>query len=84
MVKDHINIPVWYSQDLTSVQNLQKKHALLEADVSSHAERIDALRSQAEQFIERGHFDADNIRAKRVRRLYIMSFIYGSMFVLYW
>ncbi|XP_049884519.1 spectrin alpha chain isoform X2 [Pectinophora gossypiella] len=54
-----------YGKDLTSVQNLQKKHALLEADVSSHAERIDAIRAQAEQFIERGHFDADNIRAKR-------------------
>ncbi|XP_050663567.1 spectrin alpha chain isoform X2 [Leptidea sinapis] len=53
-----------YGKDLTSVQNLQKKHALLEADVSSHAERIDALRTQAEQFIERGHFDADNIRNK--------------------
>jgi spectrin alpha len=48
------------------VQNLQKKHALLEADVSSHAERIDSIRAQAETFIERGHFDADNIRAKRV------------------
>ncbi|CAH0405710.1 unnamed protein product [Chilo suppressalis] len=54
-----------YGKDLTSVQNLQKKHALLEADVSSHAERIEAIRSQAEQFIDRGHFDADNIRAKR-------------------
>ncbi|KAI5631908.1 spectrin repeat domain-containing protein [Phthorimaea operculella] len=54
-----------YGKDLTSVQNLQKKHALLEADVSSHAERIDAIRQQAEQFIEKGHFDADNIRAKR-------------------
>lgn len=56
-------------QDLTSVQNLQKKHALLEADVSSHAERIEAIRNQAEQFIEKGHFDADNIKAKRVRTL---------------
>ncbi|KAL0850595.1 hypothetical protein ABMA28_012356 [Loxostege sticticalis] len=54
-----------YGKDLTSVQNLQKKHALLEADVSSHAERIEAIRSQAEQFIEKGHFDADNIQAKR-------------------
>ncbi|CAH0600848.1 unnamed protein product [Chrysodeixis includens] len=54
-----------YGKDLTSVQNLQKKHALLEADVSSHAERIDAIRTQAEQFIDRGHFDADNIKTKR-------------------
>ncbi|XP_053601908.1 spectrin alpha chain isoform X2 [Plodia interpunctella] len=54
-----------YGKDLTSVQNLQKKHALLEADVSAHAERIDAVRAQAEAFIDRGHFDADNIKAKR-------------------
>ncbi|XP_041973839.1 spectrin alpha chain isoform X3 [Aricia agestis] len=54
-----------YGKDLTSVQNLQKKHALLEADVSSHAERIDALRAQAETFVAKGHFDADNIQAKR-------------------
>lgn len=25
-----------YGKDLTSVQNLQKKHALLEADVAAH------------------------------------------------
>nr|ANG83465.1 spectrin alpha chain [Biston betularia] len=54
-----------YGKDLTSVQNLQKKHALLEADVGSHAERIDAIQNQADQFIEREHFDADNIKTKR-------------------
>ncbi|KOB75710.1 Alpha Spectrin, partial [Operophtera brumata] len=42
------DIELWLSEDLTSVQNLQKKHALLEADVGSHAERIDAIRTQAE------------------------------------
>lgn len=55
------------------MQNLQKKHALLEADVSSHAERIDAIRTQAEQFIERGHFDADNIKTKRVSIIIIVK-----------
>lgn len=53
-------------QDLTSVQNLQKKHALLEADVSSHLDRIESIRAAADEFIQRGHFDADNIRAKQV------------------
>lgn len=28
-----------FTQDLTSVQNLQKKHALLEADVAAHQVR---------------------------------------------
>ncbi|KAL7978493.1 hypothetical protein Chor_004310 [Crotalus horridus] len=49
-----------YGKDLTNVQNLQKKHALLEAD-----DRIDGITIQARQFEEAGHFDADNIRKKQ-------------------
>ncbi|EZA49654.1 hypothetical protein DMN91_005852 [Ooceraea biroi] len=52
-------------KDLTSVQNLQKKHALLEADVTSHADRIDSITQAAEQFVKSGHFDADNIKTKQ-------------------
>ena len=48
------------------MQNLQKKHALLEADVGSHQDRIEGIRVAASQFVERGHFDADNIKAKEV------------------
>lgn len=51
-------------QDLTSVQNLQKKHALLEADVGSHQDRIETIKTASQQFVERGHFDSDNIAAK--------------------
>ncbi|XP_032452714.1 spectrin alpha chain isoform X2 [Nasonia vitripennis] len=54
-----------YGKDLTSVQNLQKKHALLEADVASHQERIASIAQAAEQFVAGGHFDADNIRQKQ-------------------
>ncbi|XP_063696613.1 spectrin alpha chain [Culicoides brevitarsis] len=53
-----------YGKDLTSVQNLQKKHALLEADVMAHQDRIENIKQAANQFVESGHFDADNIRAK--------------------
>ncbi|KAK6636692.1 hypothetical protein RUM43_010354 [Polyplax serrata] len=55
-----------YGKDLTSVQNLQKKHALLETDVGSHQDRIDGIVHAAETFVERGHFDADNIKTKQV------------------
>ena len=48
------------------MQNLQKKHALLESDVSSRQDRIDGIAVAADQFVERGHFDADNIKAKQV------------------
>ncbi|XP_015840607.1 spectrin alpha chain isoform X3 [Tribolium castaneum] len=54
-----------YGKDLTSVQNLQKKHALLEADVASHQDRIEGITAAANQFVERGHFDADNIAHKQ-------------------
>uniref|UniRef100_A0A3Q3W9R3 Spectrin alpha chain, non-erythrocytic 1 n=1 Tax=Mola mola TaxID=94237 RepID=A0A3Q3W9R3_MOLML len=54
-----------YGKDLTNVQNLQKKHALLEADVAAHQDRIDGITIQARQFQEAGHFDADNIRKKQ-------------------
>lgn len=53
-----------YGKDLTSVQNLQKKHALLEADVGSHQDRIEGIGAQASQFVEHGHFDAENIAQK--------------------
>lgn len=54
-----------YGKDLTGVQNLQKKHALLEADVHAHQDRVDGIVIQANQFVESGHFDADNIRKKQ-------------------
>ncbi|XP_035787487.1 spectrin alpha chain isoform X2 [Anopheles albimanus] len=53
-----------YGKDLTSVQNLQKKQALLEADVMAHQDRIEGIKVAANKFVESGHFDADNIRSK--------------------
>uniref|UniRef100_T1IUQ9 Spectrin alpha chain n=1 Tax=Strigamia maritima TaxID=126957 RepID=T1IUQ9_STRMM len=52
--------------DLTSVQNLLKKQALLEADVIAHQDRIDGIGIQANQFVECGHFDADAIKNKQM------------------
>ncbi|XP_063288681.1 spectrin alpha chain, non-erythrocytic 1 isoform X6 [Pelobates fuscus] len=54
-----------YGKDLTNVQNLQKKHALLEADIAAHQDRIDGITIQARQFQDAGHFDADNIKKKQ-------------------
>jgi spectrin alpha len=48
-------------KNLTSVQNLQKKHGLLEVDVMSHHDRIEGIKVPANKFVERDHFDADNI-----------------------
>ena len=64
-----------YGKDLTSVQNLLKKQALLEADVGSHQDRVDGVRIQSDQFSQTGHFDAENIVAKQVN----LSDRYGSL-----
>lgn len=53
-----------YGKDLTSVQNLQKKHVLHESDVVAHQDRIDKIKVAANKFVEGDHFDADNIRNK--------------------
>ena len=54
-----------YGKDLTSVQNLQKKHVLIETDVLSHQDRIDGIGIAAERFARNGHFDAENIEKKK-------------------
>lgn len=53
-----------FGKDLISVQNLQKKQALLESDFNAHQERIDAVSQQANNFEQLGHFDAPTIRKK--------------------
>ena len=52
-------------QDLTSVQNMQKKHGLLEADVVSRQDRIDGIVNAADNFCQAGHFDKDTIKVKQ-------------------
>lgn len=39
---------------------------MLEADVASHQDRIEGVKITADQFVDGGHFDADNIHAKQV------------------
>lgn len=51
-----------YGRDLASVQNLLKKHQLIEADVRAHEEPIKELNSTAQQFINNNLFDTDAIR----------------------
>ncbi len=52
-----------YGRDLASVQNLLKKHQLIEADVLAHDEQIKELNSTADQFINNKLFDTDAIKA---------------------
>jgi spectrin alpha len=52
-------------KDLLSVQNLIKKHQLIQADLVSHKDRIDAVNAQADDFVAAKHFDSENIRLKQ-------------------
>merc|ERR1719309_597024 len=53
-----------YGKDLLSVQNLLKKHQILEADVMAHDDRIKDLNENANVLVEGGMFDSDSIREK--------------------
>merc|ERR1719259_419011 len=52
-------------KDLASVQNLTKKHQLIEADILSHEDRIKDMNEQADSLISSEQFDAKDIEEKR-------------------
>lgn len=54
-----------YGKDLATVQNLLKKHQLLEADVKAHEDRVSDLNNQADAFIDSGMWDTETIREKK-------------------
>lgn len=52
-------------KDLSSVQNLIKKHQLIEADIASHEDRVKDMNALADSLIESGQFDSPTIQDKR-------------------
>ena len=46
-----------YGKHLLSVQDLLEKHSLLEADIVTINERVKAINSQANKFIDQGQFN---------------------------
>lgn len=52
-------------KDLASVQNLMKKHQLVEADIQAHADRIKDMNKQADSLVDSGQFDSAGIQEKR-------------------
>jgi spectrin alpha len=52
-------------KDLASVQNLMKKHQLVEADILAHEDRIKDMNEQADSLVESGQFDSSDILEKR-------------------
>ncbi|KAK8731676.1 hypothetical protein OTU49_007418 [Cherax quadricarinatus] len=60
--------PLASSQDLgsslTAVQNLQKKHQALEAEIQSHEPVINSVNNRSQQMIRSGHFASAEIETK--------------------
>ena len=54
-----------YGKDLATVQNLNHKHQLIDADVKAHEDRIKDLNEQADAFIESGMWDTESIKDKK-------------------
>ncbi|VDM22258.1 unnamed protein product, partial [Wuchereria bancrofti] len=54
-----------YGKDLTSIENLLKKHQLLEADIAAHADRVNEMNMQADNLLETGQFDQPEISNRR-------------------
>jgi len=52
-------------KDLASVQNLMKKHQLVEADIIAHEDRIRDMNEQADSLVSSGQFDSADIIDKR-------------------
>lgn len=67
-----------YGKDLAFIENLLKKHQLLEADILAHQDRVSDMNRQADELLERDQFagqqiadrkDAINQRYQRVKDL---------------
>ncbi|MEQ2177746.1 Spectrin alpha chain, non-erythrocytic 1 [Goodea atripinnis] len=54
-----------YGKDLASVNNLLKKHQLLEADISAHEDRLKDLNGQADSLMASNAFDTSQVKDKR-------------------
>ena len=63
-----------FGNDLASVEQLIKEHALLENDVRTHRDILDIIKTAAQQFAECGHFDLNTIVSRKVHCKLIVLF----------
>lgn len=54
-----------YGKVLATVQNLQKKHQLLEADILAHEDRVKDMNNQADVLLESDQFDGPVVEERR-------------------
>lgn len=60
-----------YGKDLASIENLMKKHQLLEADITAHADRVNDMNTEADNLLENEQFDQPEINNRR--KVYLQS-----------
>ncbi|KAK6060073.1 spectrin repeat-containing domain protein, partial [Cooperia oncophora] len=53
------------ASDLASIENLLKKHQLLEADIIAHQDRVQEMNQQADSLLERDQFAGQQIAERR-------------------
>lgn len=53
-----------YGKDLTTVNNLLKKHTALENDIEQHAKNCEAVNDAVEQFRQSGHFMSEELEER--------------------
>ncbi|KAK4883333.1 hypothetical protein RN001_006652 [Aquatica leii] len=53
-----------YGKDLSSVNNLLKRHAVLENDVHQHTENCEIIHDTAEQFLKNSHFRGEELHER--------------------
>lgn len=54
-----------YGRDLASIENLMKKHQLIEADIGAHADRVNEMNAQADSLLESNQFERGPIDERR-------------------
>ncbi|CAI4227013.1 unnamed protein product [Auanema sp. JU1783] len=54
-----------FGKDLASIENLLKKHQLLEADISAHQDRVSEMNNQADSLLENDQFAGLQIAERR-------------------
>ena len=57
-------IPLLLGRDLIGVQNLQKKHQAMLAEIEGHEPRIKEVTQSGQDMINEGHFASDDIKNK--------------------
>ena len=65
LTTDELGIRFWTEARSTLVQNLVKKHKLVEADIIAHEDRINDMNEQADSLVDSGQCDSADIKDKR-------------------